>query len=939
MDRFSPPALPLLNYRGALDVARVAVIVAPTFFGPPLPEGWPLDVEAARNFVSSLWQVEAAAIGLSVAIILFVFEAFASSRFARHGETLRDFASDVGLFSLIDVGIAALIVSGLTLLGVGANAPSGWSLLWTVFVGAAALMPLPLIYRRTLRAVDPGLMQERRLARLRNAAVDSVRALVVQRTADQLLEEFCAANGIVSMPFLSARHTSDHHAIRPSRRGAVADVDLRQLQKLARELGAGGIHISAQVGARTYELQPVLLLPRNATQGHRRTAQKLVRIGDWKADKLSKRLEGLRDEGREAIRDEARPDYARAAEALRELLITIAGEWLRRGESADEATNIGRLWDESSVTEAATVMFDHMRRAIRSSDIDLMRDVIYLPLSLGSGIARLSAPALLHKVLSVIPPAYGLAADAEGQVGNDARERIPFQFMEFISFGLEAPLAAQQARSEQMAYLQQMEIAFDVVNDLLKEAIDRGDLRTVQSVDAKWSEVLQYWQVSDPATLTLQLRLLEEERPDDTASIERVRQAVVDASDLVTRSRQLGRTRQELRFSLATWAYHRFRTGGDPEKFRPIITHFLPELGDVQAGLAMMLSLLGRHGDERLSLSSWLVSSLGPGAHMVPTDAELMRLFLLLAISLGSPDLPPSISPSSDLLHRVKDLETLLQEVRGDGRTELLVPNRMSDRIRQLHTGIQTAASKQRQLDHARYRSAPLNAQLQSRMLRDVIAAWKDSRWLPRFVTGARYVELIEDFEPDAVTLRISSPRSLLVDEAVEYGGAFRDWGQRLAEMETAVTFAWLRENGTVVEHPGVLRERVIAAIELMRSGGCAPDAVFVPRRWNVLRELGLEGRDEMVQGTDLRPIGSISDVPIFRLNSAEREWLVLVAWAGLANWRQRLTSDALPIELVIEDAEEGADGEPMSVVRLSESFSLHGTGVTAAAWVHWRTE
>lgn len=60
----------------------------------PVRIGWgPLgDVEDSRNYLSTMWQVVATAVGLSVAMVAFAFEAFQISGQRAYGGSLKEFA-------------------------------------------------------------------------------------------------------------------------------------------------------------------------------------------------------------------------------------------------------------------------------------------------------------------------------------------------------------------------------------------------------------------------------------------------------------------------------------------------------------------------------------------------------------------------------------------------------------------------------------------------------------------------------------------------------------------------------------------------------------------------------------------------------------------------------------------------------------------------------
>lgn len=79
----------------------------------------------AQQYLQTLWQVVAAVVGVSVALIAFVFEAFVRSGERRHGGTLREFARQTHILVLFDLAAISLVLDGLALAGVGDRAPGG----------------------------------------------------------------------------------------------------------------------------------------------------------------------------------------------------------------------------------------------------------------------------------------------------------------------------------------------------------------------------------------------------------------------------------------------------------------------------------------------------------------------------------------------------------------------------------------------------------------------------------------------------------------------------------------------------------------------------------------------------------------------------------------------------------------------------------------------
>ena len=66
----------------------------------------------SAEFLRTLWQVVAAALGVSVAMVAFAFQAFASSGQRAYGGSLREFAKQSRLLLVSEVGLLSLLLDG-----------------------------------------------------------------------------------------------------------------------------------------------------------------------------------------------------------------------------------------------------------------------------------------------------------------------------------------------------------------------------------------------------------------------------------------------------------------------------------------------------------------------------------------------------------------------------------------------------------------------------------------------------------------------------------------------------------------------------------------------------------------------------------------------------------------------------------------------------------
>lgn len=145
------------------------------------------EAKESEEYLRTLWQVVAASLALSIAMVAFAFEAFVSRGQEHHGGTLTEFARETRLVAAVRLGVTALVVNGLVLLEIGHDAPRGWSAFWAIFLSAATLLAVPFVIGRVLRGLEFGQLLEMRRKRLDHAVDAALRRQLLSQAADVVL--------------------------------------------------------------------------------------------------------------------------------------------------------------------------------------------------------------------------------------------------------------------------------------------------------------------------------------------------------------------------------------------------------------------------------------------------------------------------------------------------------------------------------------------------------------------------------------------------------------------------------------------------------------------------------------------------------------------------------------------------------------------------------
>jgi hypothetical protein len=356
----------------------------------------------ATAFLGLLWQVIAAAAGLSITVVFFALQSMSTGR----GSAVRD-ALLVGRFqSAIYLSIASLFVTGLDLLHVGHDAPGGWAAAWATLLSGLAVLAVAARIAGLASVMSPAFLQRRRIASIRRSAETHVDQEALSRVALNILDSTHERLGFEWSVF---RSSAGHAIATAARAGTVRDVQLRRLSKLAvraRDSGSGAVRLATYLGATVSAGDGVVFRSSEDAELAKRP-RRLVRVGTPRAAQLSPDLfslaEELHSEAIQAIRDARLTDYQGIAEAQRELLLAMPNAWQARyGQTYTHelAQDVFPL-RFGPVSRVVRNMYEQMRAAVGTGLQDLALDVAYEPLHTASKAARLDAPGLAKELLDL----------------------------------------------------------------------------------------------------------------------------------------------------------------------------------------------------------------------------------------------------------------------------------------------------------------------------------------------------------------------------------------------------------------------------------------------------------------------------------------------------------------------------------------------------------
>jgi hypothetical protein len=316
-----------------LPVAAVAVAFIPANVGlRPLRRG-----DHAVGVLEALWQVEAAALALSLAVVIFIFQAVYS---ARPRPSIRDLAEGVRLPAIFYAGLGGLALTGMVLLGAGSGAPGGWAATWAVIWATLSGIGLIVLFVTMLRDIEPDSLYDRWLTRLREQVTQVIEREIFQRVAINLLNDLCERWGFELRPWFGSWGSSQLQPVNARRRGVIHDINLWRLEKahrLSKELDIARSHgdekpaVLVYIGGAIDTGQPMMRVA--PVIGRLAGLERAFKIVEYEPEAgLDASLSALHDEAVRLIRDVSPGAYARTTEVYEHLLLAAPETWARYGQ-------------------------------------------------------------------------------------------------------------------------------------------------------------------------------------------------------------------------------------------------------------------------------------------------------------------------------------------------------------------------------------------------------------------------------------------------------------------------------------------------------------------------------------------------------------------------------------------------------------------------------
>jgi hypothetical protein len=823
------------------------------------------DEAAARAYLQTLWQVLAAAVGISIVMIAFVLEAFLSSGEKRHGGTLREFAADTWLLIAIDLGAATLITVGIVLQGNLRSAPAGWAgAMAILFSGIAVVVLLAVIPRRILRVIDPEQLRRLRSERTNEAVDDALREQIVGQVGDHLL---LASEG-------TSRLTRGISALAgawiasASRDGYLHDIRLGQLARVARKLPKGqSVDVLVAAGNEVQRGQPLACVPHGQSAlARRRTRRAFVvrrRTSVRSIQALNRTLDRLAQQGLDAVRQRQEGEWREIGQLYRDVLVKFPSVASQLGVPFEGGVSRPGLLGYGPTSRLLDDLRDDLREVLVVDDPRIADALAHIFLFVAEDARGLKAKAIIRDTLGMYVAMYVLSREAVARTGETSTSRLLIERSHRLLFDGIAAVGgydlADRARHEidPADAVSNLRAAFGPTQAFLRTLVSRGDADILKTSLARLGEIAETWAPTGRAEAPTRDLLRE-----------------IDGMILV----------------VAMWAACLLAQSEDPENAPSALalSLLLANLRDAKRLLDAYEVVNADRGESfDDDWSWWFYDEERGGVQSLNGQPQIDQALILALTHVAGAQGRLQIEPRPILDYRADGLLQALDTVESDPRWRFLVAATESQDsadpvalpngdpfavgLGAVRAAMNGAIGARASAVAAEIRQAGLSADQVQQFVRSTIRTARAGRVIRDLMVHVGAASRIERPDSAPIGFRSWMNKPFFTGDASYVGQDMtaRDLARRANMSERALLLDALPE-GPLLPAPPIMRDAVEHAVRAMRQDGLSPSLILTPIGYELAQALAIHPFRGVALDASTVPAahsgafnGLIEDVPV----------------------------------------------------------------------------
>jgi len=411
------------------------------------------------------------------------------------------------------------------------------------------------------------------------------------------------------------------------------------------------------------------------------------------------------------------------------------------------------------------------------------------------------------------------------------------------------------------------ETGFAAMGELMKAAIDAGDVATFNAADQAWDGIFEDVWLAEP--------WIDANRADLEAL-----EALEGAAGSSGAVRRLIQYRTTLRFGLAMWIVRRIaaeRSAPQDSPRRGMVISLANYFDDIEA-LFDAFEQATRHEEGeaedralKIPWTSWYLADLPEGqAHLIPTSQDLLFTALLLGTRFCGVQTPPPLRPRDWFASRDDEIQAGLSRLRAEvptwswvwGKTQPeqaedeasdlpaieIQTSRTAEPVERLAGLLNEARDRQQAQERATLRASKLDTERVASLRRAVLEKTRSARPLRDIARLQGAFRELPSAPPgyERQVYRVWIPKGFLTPESRVLGldmvgGDLARATTRAEQDQLLAAFQTLAEIDDGDGRPADVASSVRNHIERMRKGGVIPSLIITPISWALGDALGLD--------------------------------------------------------------------------------------------------
>jgi hypothetical protein len=848
--------------------------------------------------------VQGAGLSISLAVMIFVFNSILNSRVRL---SARRFIESTGIYPVFYALLSGIVLTAVVLVGPRWTDVSGWASTWALLWALLTVGGIGYLFWSAIGSLDPTVRSRWNQ--------EEVQRLVARATDEKMLvrlaqEELVAASdsyGFKVEAGYAMNDSSLKHQLLAGTTGQIKDINLRRLRRLAKRAKKNGVDkpiVRVSLTSPVRDDTPVVEADKVVLE----TAKPFWSV-ETRQDPIGDAVERLHQVARRAIVDDDVTEYLEMAAAYKELLTGQHQRLQQYEQTAHALVAPQSPFEFDYITKLEWQLNSEVHLAVSHPASEVVTSVLNLPLEVAADAIDLGDAALCKKMLERfvggVEALLRVGAEGNDQISSWGRLRLS-------EFGSRVAGRLDKARTvESVDALVPFMVIVHYAYLLMTKVVVEGGIKERPEVlaDLKegWDRLLSHWQPERRHPQLYDVELAET-GGKPKSDVEKLREPAEQNAHATKARNELLDNSYFFKFVLLFWALHKIRE--DNQEWLVLWKTFAEDFRDIRrTALAADQSL---DEEQTRGLTVWNVWLASEGASTLGATLDIVDTFLILSASSFRQG---AVIPDLDVLAKtVSEHNDRLEEVCADPELAPLLSEQIQPQKAWLQEALDVLVAARDSSELKKLEAAPIDQDAVDRFKTWAREDWKQLRVVPALADAVGAMDTLTGEERGTgVRYQKKWSKSFFMTDTYQFSlkPIAQDAALGVSEQRNSAVFKQLSSQaGASPAFEADVRPQASVIIAEMRDDGYAPDVLFIPSRWPVVRSLGLDPRPDFDPLPTSWPeiaapyfVGFIDGVPVFEFSSL-MDTMVFVCFSGLKWTAWENSDDGLQIDIEIKGTE-----------------------------------